>query len=211
MFILRFKLFKAIFLSSKWTGLIARPPPPCYDKILTFYRHPLEGSTLPEMKMKPAVVLHKCIKHCVEQKRHKMSISSQQKRRKINNWGCPLPTVHIAQVASKSTHWFVLGKMQSRRIWRYQIPVEQCSRSSLTFCLLYWSILFVTQVFEKDKCASSPPFCLFQSTFGSPSALASSELFILENVDRRRRKNMVYMGESNTSNLVWRCGCSSTL
>ena len=126
------------------------------------------------MKMKPAVVLHKCIKHCVEQKRHKMSISSQQKRRKINNWGCPLPTVHIAQVASKSTHWFVLGKIQSRRIWRYQIPVEQCSRSSLTFCLLYWSILFVTQVFP--------------STFGSPSALASSELFMLENVDRRRRK-----------------------
>ena len=179
------------------------------------------------MKMKPAVVLHKCIKHCVEQKRHKMSISSQQKRRKINNWGCPLPTVHIAQVASKSTHRFVLGKMQSRRIWRYQIPVEQCSRSSLTFCLLYWSILFVTQVFEKDKCASSPPFCqwgvdypkrdeyfnrwthhnisfrLFQSTFGSPSALASSELFILENVDRRRRKNMVYMRERATQVILF--------
>ena len=99
---------------------------------------PLEGSTLSEMKMKPVVVLHKCIKHSVEQKRHKMSISSQQKRRKINNWGCPLPTVHIAQVASKSTHWEFLGKMPSKGIWRYKIPVEQCSRIVLSSLLKYF-------------------------------------------------------------------------
>ena len=232
---------------------------------------PLEGSTLSEMKMKPVVVLHKCIKHSVEQKRHKMSISSQQKRRKINNWGCPLPTVHIAQVASKSTHWEFLGKMPSKGIWRYKIPVEQCSRSSLTFCLHYWSILFVTQVFEKDKCASSPPFCqwgvdypkrdeyftrwthhnitfrFWDRAIWAPVTVFSLKIFSTPHcgtlivVNARAgcvtfnkllgalvhwlqinysywrmliaggEKYGVHGGEGNTSNLVWRCGCSSTL
>ena len=45
--------------------------------------------------------------------------------------------------------------------------------------------------------------CNIQQTFGSPSALASDKLFILENVDRRRRENMVCMGERATQVILF--------